>query len=131
MSPTDARGVTTTYGYNNRHLAANLSYSIPSGVASTPNVSFGYDQAGNRIWMDDGPGRIDYEYNPKGILNKETRLFDELPAYQYELSYEYNLQNMLRSVTTKKNGAVDTTLNFDYDTVREARHRIWLRLRRR
>ena len=115
MSVTDPRGAGVTYSYNNRGLVTNLSYSVPSGVASTPNVSFGYDEVGSRLWMDDGPGRIDYEYNLQGALKKETRLFDELPAYQYELSYEYNLQNQLRSVTTRRNGAVDTALNFDYD----------------
>ena len=48
---TDARGATTTFGYNNRHLVTSLTYGVPGGVAATPNVSFGYDAAGNRTSM--------------------------------------------------------------------------------
>ncbi|MGH9957467.1 MAG: hypothetical protein ACREBC_10115, partial [Pyrinomonadaceae bacterium] len=53
---TDARGATTTFGYNPRHLVTSLTYGVPAGVAATPNVTFGYDEAGNRTSMDDGPG---------------------------------------------------------------------------
>ncbi|NOT63330.1 MAG: RHS repeat protein [Acidobacteria bacterium] len=60
---TDPRGATTTYGYNKRGLVTSIAYGVPSGVAATPNVTFGYDELGNRTWMDDGPGRVDYLYD--------------------------------------------------------------------
>ena len=49
---TDARGATTTFAYNNRHLVTGITYGVPAGVAATANVSFTYDSAGNRT-IDD------------------------------------------------------------------------------
>ncbi len=44
-----------------------------SGAQATPAVTFGYDSVGNRQWMDDGPGRVDYNYNSLSQLNWEER----------------------------------------------------------
>ena len=60
---TDARGATTTYAYNNRDLVTSITYGVPSGVAPTPNVSFGYDATGLRTSMNDGLGSMSYVYN--------------------------------------------------------------------
>jgi YD repeat-containing protein len=43
----DARGATTTYAYNHRHLPTAIEYGAPAGVAATANVSFSYDATGN------------------------------------------------------------------------------------
>ncbi len=72
---TDARGATTTFGYNNRGLVTSITYGVPSGVAATPNVSFGYDSAGNRTSMSDGLGSLSYVYNTLSQMTSETRTF--------------------------------------------------------
>jgi YD repeat-containing protein len=70
---TDARGVVTTYAYNDRHLVTSVTYGAAPGVVSVSPVTYGYDEAGNRLWMDDGPGRVDYNFDIQSRLQSETR----------------------------------------------------------
>lgn len=95
---TDARGASQTFSYNGRHLVTGISYGVPAGVAATPNVAFGYDSAGNRRWMTDGMGRVDYVYDTVSRVTSETRQFSEIGA-SYTLTYEYNLSGELTSMT--------------------------------
>jgi hypothetical protein len=60
---TTARGATTTFSYNNRRLVIGITYGVPAGLAATPNVTFGYDGAGNRTSMTDGLGSVSYGYD--------------------------------------------------------------------
>jgi RHS repeat-associated protein len=94
---TDARGATTTFSYNNRNLVTGISYGVPAGVAATPNVTFGYDPAGNRTSMADGLGSVSYVYDRLSRLTSETRTFTGVGSYA--LSYTYNLANELTSIT--------------------------------
>jgi len=60
---TDALGSVATYAYNKDNTLAGTSYSVGSGVAATPNVSFGYDSVYNRVnYMVDGTGTTTYAY---------------------------------------------------------------------
>jgi YD repeat-containing protein len=68
---TDARGESTTFAYNNRYLPTSITYGVPAGVAATTNVSFGYDAAGNRTSMTDGPGSVSYRYNTLSRMTSE------------------------------------------------------------
>ncbi|MDX6500784.1 MAG: hypothetical protein QOG23_4044 [Blastocatellia bacterium] len=68
---TDARGATTTFAYNNRYLPTSITYGVPAGVAATTNVSFGYDAAGNRTSMTDGPGSVSYRYYTLSRMTSE------------------------------------------------------------
>ena len=94
---TDARGATTTFAYNNRDLVTGITYGVPGGVAATPNVTFGYDSAGNRTSMTDGLGSVSYVYNTLSQLTSETRTFTGVGSYT--LSYGYNLSGQLTSIT--------------------------------
>jgi YD repeat-containing protein len=104
QSVTDARGASATYSYNNNRRLVNgiISYA-PPGVANTPNVSFGYDAAGNRTSMTDGLGSVSYSYDQLSRLTSETRYFSALSSSptggNYGISYQYNLANELTSVT--------------------------------
>jgi len=108
---TDARGATTTYAYNNRHLITSITYGVPSGVASTANVSFGYDSAGNRTSMTDGLGSASYVYNTLSQMTSETRTFTGVGSFQ--LSYGYNLSGQLNSITNPWGAQV----GYGYDKV--------------
>jgi RHS repeat-associated protein len=96
---TDARGATSTLSYNNRGLVTGITYGVPSGVAATPNVTFGYDAAGNRTSMTDGLGSVSYVYDQLSRLTSETRVFSGLGSYA--LTYAYNLGSELTSITNQ------------------------------
>jgi uncharacterized protein RhaS with RHS repeats len=72
---TDARGAASTFIHNSRGLVTNINYTVPSGVEATPSVAFDYDETGNRLWMTDGYGRVDYAYNTMSQMTSETRTF--------------------------------------------------------
>ncbi|MBL8191985.1 MAG: RHS repeat protein, partial [Acidobacteria bacterium] len=114
---TDPRNVTATYSYNNRKLPTGIAYdSMPNAVLPSPlpllpipsaNVTFGYDEAGNRTWMDDAPGRVDYVYDQLSRLKEETRLFDvSAVSRSFTLKYEYNLAGELKQLTDPWNAVV-------------------------
>jgi YD repeat-containing protein len=99
---TDARLVTTTYAYNNRHQVTSLTYNVtgdPTGnTAATATVNFGYDAAGHRTSMTDGLGSATYSYNNLSQMESETRSFNGLST-TYSFGYEYNLAGELQKVT--------------------------------
>jgi hypothetical protein len=94
---TDAQGVDAIYAYNDRHLITSITYGSVSGIVHLDPVTFGYDAAGKRIWMDDGPGRVDYNLDTQSRLQSDTRQIDGIGSYT--LTYEYNLTGQLKSVT--------------------------------
>ncbi|HVI70745.1 MAG TPA: hypothetical protein VM656_04575, partial [Pyrinomonadaceae bacterium] len=106
---TDARGPTSTFGYNNRGLTTSITYGVPAGVAATPNVTFGYDAAGNRTSMGDGLGSVSYVYNELSQLTSETRTFTGVGTYT--LTYGYNLAGQLNSITNPWSAQV----GYNYD----------------
>lgn len=89
-SVTDARGAVQPISYNARHLATGISYSAPSAVTATGPISLAYDEAGNRLWMTDHAGRVNYQYNTQSQLTKETQQFAGLLG-SYALSYQYTV----------------------------------------
>ncbi|CAN5803856.1 hypothetical protein BH20ACI4_BH20ACI4_14220 [soil metagenome] len=107
QSETDARGATTHYTYNSRRLLSQKHYTVPtnSEIEVPATVNFDYDNVGNRIWMTDGLGRVDYEYDQLSRLKNEVRQFnDNLPqapesGNKYRLSYTYTLSGNLASLT--------------------------------
>lgn len=111
QSLTDARGAAATYAYNNRHLVTGITYSAPSGIPATPNVSFGYDAAGNRTSMTDGMGSKSYSYNQLSQMTSETRTFTGLSG-SFTLSYAYNLAGELTGVTDPFSAQV----GYNYDS---------------
>jgi YD repeat-containing protein len=94
---TDARGASATYEYNGRHQRRAITYFTPSGVESAGNVALQYDAAGNRLWMTDGLGRIDYEYDNLSRLSAERRYFG-LSNRTYRMVYDYNKADQLIKV---------------------------------
>jgi YD repeat-containing protein len=101
MRVTDPRGASATYGYNNRHLVTTIVYGAPGGVAATPNVTFAYDEAGNRTSMDDGPGYVSYVYDILSRLQSEARQFDELTG-DFQISYTYNLAGQIKTIADNR-----------------------------
>ena len=101
---TDARGATSTFSYNGRHLVTGITYGVPSGVAVTPNVTLAYNGAGNRTSMTDGLGSVSYVYDQLSRMTSETRTFTGVGPFQ--LSYAYNLAGELTSITNQWNAQV-------------------------
>jgi YD repeat-containing protein len=114
-SVTDARGVTTTFGYNARHLLTSVvnPQSLPIGVAATANVTFGYDPVGNRTSMSDQSGSTTYQYNSLSQVTSETHQLSGLSA-SYTLGYEYNLAGALKTFTDQTAG---TSVSYGFDGI--------------
>jgi YD repeat-containing protein len=94
---TDARGASTNYGYNNRHLVTAISYTVPPGsqISVPTAANFSYDAAGNRSTMTDGTGSTNYSYDSLSRLTSESRTFTDLTGSAFSLNYSYNLGNAL------------------------------------
>jgi YD repeat-containing protein len=110
QSATDARGASSNFSYNNRHLVTSATYGVPAGVAATAPVAFGYDEAGNRLWMIDGMGRVDYIYDQLSRLTSETRQFTDISG-AFALTYGYNLAGQIARITDPANDSI----YYDYD----------------
>ncbi len=113
---TDARGVVTTYGYDNLNRLSTISYNVGStGVPATPGVTFTYDQGGAAVFalgrltsMTDGVGSETYTYNNLGEM---TGLQKVINGTTYPLSYAYNFAGELSSITYPSNRAVQQNLD--------------------
>ena len=110
---------TTTYTYNARdqltqsNQAGQLrtfSTTAPSGVAATPNVSFGYDAAGNRTSMSSSESTVTYAYDTASRQTSEARTFNGL-AGSFTLSYAYNQLDQLSEITHPGNVKVGYSYN--------------------
>ena len=118
-SKLDVRGAKTNYTYDNRGLLINIGYFNSSSTILTPTStsSYGYDSVGNRTWMEDGFGRMDYEYDELSRLTAETRQFHssltDAPssANGFRMSYLYQLGGGLKSVSYPN----QITINYGLD----------------
>jgi RHS repeat-associated protein len=116
----DARGAKTMFVYNNRHMVRSLNYDISAvlagqNVSATPNVTYEYDAAGNRIQMVTGqPGTashvstVDYAYDSLSRMTSETVQFPGVPR-SHTLTYGYNRVGELTSLTNPFNSTVSYT----------------------
>lgn len=107
---TDPRGATTTYTYGNpslaekRPLLLGISYSPPTTqptyttIADTPDVSFTYDNLGNRTSMTDGSGSASYAYDSLSRMTSETKTFTGVSG-NFTLGYSYQISGKLKSIT--------------------------------
>jgi YD repeat-containing protein len=107
----DPRGVITNFTYNSRGAVTNIDYQLPdpnpADIPDTHDVTYFYDNAGNRIEMRDGLGPVNspgvtYEYNELSQLTAETRHFADTlqnaPQNGYRMEYTYNSSGGLKSV---------------------------------
>src|SRR6266498_1111642 len=106
---TDARGASSTFSYNNRGLVTGITYGAPDGVAATPNVTFAYDNAGNRTSMTDGLGSATYHYDSLSRMDWETRVLTGVGSFT--MNYACNLAGELTSVTDPANDSVTYVYN--------------------
>jgi len=111
---TDPRNAMTEYSYNGRHLVTGISYTPNTisinGIAPTPNVTFGYDEAGNRTSMSSSVVTKTYLYNPLSQMTSETHQFSDL-TQPYTLGYEYNLAGQVKKVTDPWQASASYTYN--------------------
>lgn len=107
LSVTDARQAVTSYEYNSRGLPIGISWTVPgqSGIADPADVTFSYDNLGNRTQMTDGLGTVAYEYDSLSRMTAETRDFTDTfsvppaPTDQlFRLEYTYHVGGGLKSI---------------------------------
>ena len=109
----DARGVTSDYTYNNRHLVTGVNHLNPTGHNVAVSNTFGYDATGRRTTMADKAGAVNYQYDILSRISSETRTFTALNNASYTLAYTYNLADKLTSVTDPTQSRID----YGYDNV--------------
>jgi YD repeat-containing protein len=120
QSVTDARGITTTFGYNSRRLLTSITYpsaqNLPTGIPTTADVTYTYDAAGNRTSMSDASGNVvNYVYDSLSRLTSEARQFAGLTG-TYTLAYEYTLAGQVKTVTDQSPGA-GTSFSYTTDNI--------------
>jgi len=112
-SVTDARGAVATYAYNNnRHLVTGITYTNPTGVTATPNASFTYDAAGNRLSATNSVGTSTYAYDSLSRISSESYQFAGLSG-TYTLNYGYNLANEVTSLSIP---FTSQSVGYNYDS---------------
>jgi RHS repeat-associated protein len=99
-TPTQGDG-TTANSYDRANRLAGIDYSDV-----TPDVTLGYDAAGNRTSMSDGSGSLTYVYDALDRLTSNTRGTNTF-------SYVYDLSSNLTSRTYPDSTA--TTYTYDED----------------
>ncbi len=105
---TDARGVITTYEYDDLNRLETVSYNTSgaSGVATTPGVTYDYGTSGtdNGLLMSvevgslaSGGYKLEYDYDVYGRVSEVTRWFSETQSYT--TSYELNEAGQRKELT--------------------------------
>jgi RHS repeat-associated protein len=115
---TDARGVLTSYTYDNLNRLSTIAYTVTgTGVTATPGVTLTYDQGGSAAYalgrltsMADGVGSETYTYNNLGEM---TQLQKVIGTAIYTTGYAYNLAGELSSITYPSSRVVQQS----FDTI--------------
>jgi YD repeat-containing protein len=110
---TDPRGVVTSFTYNSRGLMTDISYDPGStGVADTPDVSFEFDNVGNRTEMTDGTGNTSYVYDSLSRMTSETKYITDLDD-DFTINYTYALSGSVLTYTDPQDSARKAEYAFD------------------
>ncbi len=97
---------TATNTYNADNELTGITYSAPaSGFAAAPNVTYAYNADGERTQMTDGTGTSAYAYDSLGRLSSVT------DGAGSAVSYGYNLDNQVTSLTYPGNDTVTQSYN--------------------
>jgi RHS repeat-associated protein len=110
QSVTDARNAVISFGYNQRKLVTGITYTVSGGVAATPNVTFGYDSAGNRTSMSSSESNVTYGYDTTSRMTSESRTFAGVSG-TFNLTYAYNQVGLLKEITNHWNHKVTYAYN--------------------
>jgi YD repeat-containing protein len=127
---TDGRGAVAHYQYGHvdnsssseyRSLLTKMTYSVPtsSEIAVPGDVSFSYDNIGNRTQMTDGLGTQSYAYDSLSEITSETRQFSDTlsnapqGSSSFAIGYSYTLTGQLKSLTEPWG----VTVNYTQDKV--------------
>jgi len=132
-SVTDGRTAVTNYTYNSRGLVTNIGWDVGStGITDPTDVTFSYDNLGNRTQMTDGLGQVDYEYDSLSRMIAETRDFTDtlvdspISGGKFKLEYTYDLAGLKsykdpygKSIeyTNDKTGRISTITGSSYGGV--------------
>jgi YD repeat-containing protein len=101
QSKQDARGVITTYGYDELNRLTTVTYNTSGamGVASTPSVTYSYDRTNTSgtkgLLLSASVGSGYSESYGHDQFNRVSSLTRTIDASQYTSQYQYNTANQL------------------------------------
>jgi RHS repeat-associated protein len=105
-SAVDPRSVIQSFGYDGLGRMDTVSYDVPAPVATTPQVSFTYNDQNRQMTMDTaGLGQTVYHFD---ALDRITQVEDPLGR---SVSYTFDKGGRRRSMTLPGQG----TVNYGYD----------------
>ncbi len=116
---TDARGVITSYTYDDLRRMTGVSYNVTgaTGVASTPTVTYSYDTGSSSTTKGlllsvnvSGQSSESYSYNTDNRLSSLTRT---IGTRNYATSYQYTTAGQLTQLTYPSTRAV----NINHDSI--------------
>src|SRR5574341_317703 len=94
LSKTDAKGVTISYVYDALNRLTKIDFS------SDTDIIYAYDTCvngkGRLCSVTDASGTTNYEYTPKGLVKKETKVID---TATYVTQYTYDMNGNLKTMT--------------------------------
>lgn len=109
----DPRDVVTHFTYNSRGMMTGISYDPgETGVADTEDVTFAFDNVGNRTSMADGTGSTSYAYNSLSQITSETKNISELST-SFTINYTYALNGAVASYTDPQDSSRKAEFSFD------------------
>ena len=115
----DARGVITTYSYDDLRRMTGVSYNVSgaTGVASTPTVTYSYDTGASSATKGlmlsvsiSGQSSENYSYDTDNRLSSLTRT---IGTRNYATGYQYTTANQLTQLTYPSTRAV----NINHDSI--------------
>ena len=105
-----ARGITTTYAYDNAGMVNTISYSD-----STPSVNYGYDRRGRQIAVTNGATVCDWTFNDLGQLITESYISGPLNGLSVTNGFDALLRRTKISALSAGSQMLSTA--YGYDTV--------------
>jgi RHS repeat-associated protein len=110
LTRTWARGVTTTYAYNNAGELVSVDYSD-----NTPDVTYTFDRRGRKASASSAPSAVQYSYNAAGQLTNENHTAGVLSGITVQSGYDSLFRRTSLSVESAVSGLV-SAVSYGYDS---------------
>jgi len=114
----DARGCVISLSYDGLNRLTGRQYSGPGACATTPAVTYTYDQGvngvGRRTRMDDGSGYTTWAYDARGRVVRQTKGVNGVGTFVTQWTYYSNDAVHTQTYPGGPGGGLGETVTFTY-----------------